>query len=273
MSGFLAYINRADTATQTTNVTPNTGYPLSNLKTRASSETTRLPVAGVPYIQFTTTARPRFIGLFGLNSTVIATDMITVQSFNSVFWASVPVSIRADTSGVNVPLDVKVLIPTGDPHTAWRVYPNWSRVGGANYYEIGRLWAAYGSGMLELPEGIEARWAAGVTTESGFDSAAGGQGYEDKRAILRTLRGRISAKDSSTMFGFAENAASASVTSSLQEMKMIAGTTGEVVFCPRSDNPLWMHRLGFRGRIPRGIQISPQGGAYYETEFEGVEER
>lgn len=280
MSAILAYRNLADSATLSANPGVVSGYPVSNVQQRQTSVFTRLVDTFPRYLvmDFGVAVLPRFIGLFGTNATAMVgpIGMVALQSsIDGSTWNGVSIATANDAGAPTIPKDVKVLVPTTTPaRRYWRLLPAWFKPAEQPYYQVGRLWVSRSQDLVELPEGIDARWTRRIIDSSRLDAVADDSAIEDRGSIRRRLGATISAKGSPATWGFAEGATSVpSAIASLDDMQMTVGATGECVILPRTSSPLWIHRLGQRGHIPSGMELKDETGGYYTCSFEHVEER
>lgn len=272
MSGLIAYRNLADTATVALTAGAIAEFPVANLATRQLARVCRMTAAATPAITIDlgSAQRTDVIALLNINATSAATSSMLIQyGSDGISWTNLITSVPADAGVPSLPNAVILAHGITANYRYWKVTPQWTRKGGATYYEIGRLWLGP---AITLENGFEGRWRNGFLDRGRLDESAGLQNYADVRVRARTLSLRCEV-DTSLAYGFAHDATSALDVPCFQGLQMECGTTGEVIAVPRTETRLWQRRLALYGHLQSDFGIDKAAGPNYSVDLVIQEER
>ena len=281
MAGLLAWRNYIDSATLSSTSAIDPAHPLANLKLRGLSRGMRVTSGA----GFTITANFAaadaldlgVIALLGLNrrnGERFSGTMTIQRSTNGSTWSTLDTVSISDNARSSLPANFIYPLAAG----AWSAsgWP-WLRVtwatGGTELGALARLWAGP---ALVLPDGVDAGWQMGFRDSGSLDATDGQQWVASPGVRTRVLTIPLeSARDTETTWGFSDTAGTfvAADRMSLQALQLEAGTTGEVIACPRTSSPLWAHRAGVYGHIEQPWAIGHQSGPYWGAGLTVVEER
>jgi len=278
MSALVGYRNLADAATVTATASL-IGYPITNVQVRQLSATWRANASSNPkiVIDLGTQKSIMLVALLGINAGAFSIGDATIEySTDGVSWTPDPsVVLPGDGGSPDLPRCLIVRIPPQllgvKRQTRWiRITPAWNRLGGAPYFEVGRLWI---SDAIEFPDSIDSAWTLLASDSGSIDDSRGLQVYEDKGSRGRVLRARFPAMKTEQAYGFAETDASAVNAPSVDDLFMAAGKTGEVLFIPRADSPLWIRRTAIYGHLtPDSLALGHLAGNRYSWDATVEEE-
>jgi hypothetical protein len=280
---FVSYINLFDTAPSISlSAGAIAAYPLANLRTRQLSTVCRMTAASTPKITVDFGAPLTFntIALLNCNispGTSRAAALTVEASSNGSSWVSTMFALPADLGNPNLPQSLMGWMPdlTGSANSKLtirylRFTPSWTRAGGVNYYEIGRLWIG---DSIVFPSGCDAGWTLSTIDPGAVDESAGGQYYADPRQKGRQLFMPCAVIPTTVAYGFDDNDTSAPYTPSIDDLFATVGNTGEVVACHKTDNPMWWRRFGIYGHlVDDQLTIAHQAAGYHSTQFTLKEE-
>ncbi len=272
MGALIAYRNRVDTATlSAANVL--TGYPLTNLQTRQLARVCRLNTIGDPTITIDlgSAMRTDVIAALGINAASAATGNTAISWATSAGgpWTTISGTTANDAAVPDLPRGIIVAHGVDSPVRYWRFKPQWSRVGGASYFEIGRLWL--GPAII-VPAGCESGWSMGFVDRGTLDASGGSQEFEDARPRVPRLRASFDV-ETALAYGYADGATSSTDVPCFQDLQMAAGTTGEVIVAPRGNSLLWLRHTGIYGHVENPWEIEHVSGPNFRAAFAVVGER
>ncbi len=272
MGALISYRNRIDTATlSASNVLA--GYPLTNLQTRQLAKVCRLDSLGDPTITIDLGAAMRtdVIAALGTNAASAATGNTAISWATSPGgpWTTISGPTANDAAVPDLPRSIIVSHGVDAPVRYWRFKPQWSRVGGAAYFEIGRLWLGP---AIMVPEGCASDWGMGFLDRGTLDASGGWQMFEDARPRVPRLRMRFEV-ETELAYGYTEGATSSTDVPCFQDMQMAAGVTGEVIAAPRASSLLWLRHAGIYGHVESPFEITHLAGQRFGVEFAIVGER
>jgi hypothetical protein len=278
MTALVGYRNLIDGAALSVAAGTVAGYPVSNLQVRQLSETWRGIVLNSPIIviDFGAAKAITLVGILGINASgaTRSDDAVIKYSNDGVNWTSeLNVLLPVDAGSLDLPRHLIMRIPTvfGSKRSTryLSIQPKWG-VSLSSFYEIGRLFV---SDAIEFPDGPDSTWTLLGDDTGNLDESRGHQAYEDKGERGRVMRARFGAMKTEQAYGFAETATSAAGAPSVDDLFMAAGRTGEILYVPRADNPLWIRRTAIYGHLtPDSLSLPHLAGNRYSWDFTIEEE-
>ncbi|MCX7563784.1 delta-60 repeat domain-containing protein [Xanthomonadaceae bacterium XH05] len=134
-----------------------------------------------------------------------------------------------------------------------------------------RLWIG---DALVLPDGIDAGWSMGFRDSGSLDPTDGQQWIESPGVRTRVLSIPLDgARETETVWGFADGASSITNRMSLHALQMECGTTGEVIAVARTGTALWTRHSAVYGHIEQPWQIGHKAGPFWGGALTVIEER
>lgn len=138
-------------------------------------------------------------------------------------------------------------------------------------FTLGRLWIG---DALVLPDGIDAGWSMGFRDSGSLDPTDGQQWIESPGVRTRVLSIPLDgARETETVWGFADGASSITNRMSLHALQMECGTTGEVIAVARTGTALWTRHSAVYGHIEQPWQIGHKAGPFWGGALTVIEER
>jgi len=273
MSAIISYRNLADAAALTGSATIN--FPLANLQTRQLAKVWRQN-AGFPHsitADLGTAQQVALVALLNINCATRAVgDCVIEASNDSITWVPASFTLPADAGAPDLPRALFAYIPGFHVAARYiRLTPAWARIGGAAYYEAGRLWIG---NTIDIPSGCDAGWALGGQDFGSLDRSAGLQFYADRLPRGRILRMPCTGLATTIAYGFADKATVGTNVPSFDDFINYAGSTGEVIAAHRADSPLWVRRSAIYGHLsPDSLLLSHHAGPNYAWNGTVIEER
>lgn len=254
MPALISYRNLADTAVLTGS--PMAGYPLSQLQVRQLSDVCRISTLSsqIITVDLGSLQRIDLVAMLGVNHATGARATTDLQVQTALVsggpWTSVSASLPQDAGSPDLPRHIIAATKAGDGSPLatrfLRFTLGWN-TGGAAYREIGRL---YIGRAIELEEGIEGNWTLSANDPGSLDASVALQYYEERRDRGRLMHFRHGTMPCLAAYGFPPDAVSVpTYVPSVDDLFMAAGTTGDVIFIPRSQSPLWIRRTAIYGHF------------------------
>lgn len=270
MSALIAYRNLSDAATLTGPA--ETGFPLSNLKTRQLSTRWRVltPDDSDHDIVIDLGAEKAVRVFAFLGCVNMARSMTMRTSADGVSWsAGISPTVVDDDGCPDLPDNIFFLTP-GTTYVFRYFKLSVKRSSGAAFMEAGRLWVSM---ALDIPYGANSDWSISTRERGSVDESAGLQIYPSAKPRGRELRMSFGALDVEYAYGVSDEVSPVSDVPSFQDLHTYAGAIGEVIAFPRT-NHVWPRRLGIYGRLSEdSLSIRHMAGPNYATEVRVIEER
>lgn len=279
-NALIIYRNHADRAVLTVPATTTVIGQVDALKTRQAGEYAEFDgeLGAMPQveIQFPAACRPTFWGLFGLNLARVGPaelsdpPQVQLHRWNPAAddWTEEPIQLPRDNGSCGHLGQLMWLIPASGSHAdRWRLTLHWTTQisqGRPQNRRIGRLWAARPTqDIVTLEHGVDINWSRYPVDLGDHGLVADGSGTASAGPIVRGYRFTASAVPDLPMWGFTDGASEVGQVASIDNLQYTIGTTGEVIILPRTSHPLWIHRLGVRGWLPRGIGWQSSGAGLH----------
>ena len=126
---------------------------------------------------------------------------------------------------------------------------------------------------IDLDRGIDAKWRLGFRDSGKLDASAGQQFFEDVGVRTHTLSLTLSAVPTVVAWGMTDDSEQIITYDNLHALQLEAGTTGEVIFIPRTLTGLWIQNAAVYGHIANPWEIEHQAGPNWYASFAIEEER